>query len=340
MIRQVRLENYKSIQQLELELGRITVLIGENGCGKSNILEALALGAAAANNKLDNEFLVSRGIRVTEPPLMRAAFEKAQLQQPIKISLEGELHQKLRVTLNNDNEPYSKWTKKAFVSNKQNFSQFLIYSPEHISLRTFEKEGQIQPLGIHGEGLLKLLKVLSLAETSDPLKELKEKLQLIDWFKDFEIAPHLVTGEASLSVRDKYLDQQLAYFDQKSANEGFWFLLFYFALFISPDTPNFFAIDNLDASLNPRLCRQLLKELVGLATKHEKQVIITTHNPAVLDGLNLHDEEQRLLVVYRNKLGHTKVRRIEPLEPLAGQEAVKLSEAFLRGYLGGLPKNF
>ena len=43
MIRKVRVENYKSIPNLTLDLGRLTVLIGENGCGKSNILEAIAL---------------------------------------------------------------------------------------------------------------------------------------------------------------------------------------------------------------------------------------------------------------------------------------------------------
>ncbi|MCZ0904851.1 AAA family ATPase, partial [Microcoleus sp. HI-ES] len=72
MIGEVRIENYKSIQKLKLELGRVTVLIGENGCGKSNILEAIALASAAANYKLDNEFLAARGIRVTEPRFMRA----------------------------------------------------------------------------------------------------------------------------------------------------------------------------------------------------------------------------------------------------------------------------
>ena len=31
----------------------------------------------------------------------------------------------------------------------------MIFSPENSSLRIFKEEGQIQPLGIHGEGLLK-----------------------------------------------------------------------------------------------------------------------------------------------------------------------------------------
>jgi AAA15 family ATPase/GTPase len=177
-------------------------------------------------------------------------------------------------------------------------------------------------------------------ENPNRLNQIKEKLQLIDWFRDFEVPEDLSPMQTSLPIKDKYLDIDLSYFDQRSSNEGFLFLLFYFALFISDLTPSFFAIDNIDASLNPRLCRRLMQELVELAKKHDKQVIFTTHNPAVLDGLDLDDDEQRLFAIYRNQLGHTKARRILKPEPLEGQEPVKLSEAFLRGYIGGLPKNF
>ncbi len=383
MLREVRIENYKSIHKLKLELGRVTVLIGENGCGKSNILEAIALASAAADDKLDNEFLASRGIRVTEPQLMRSAFEKDNSVRDIKLSLFGQNSQEFSFVLHNDNQPYSQWLNreadkrfilkfrdylntfngdkeeliKSFLDDDQIFinifnapinklidsvklHNFLIYSPENYSLRIFEREDQIQPLGIYGEGLFKLLQVLSLEENQEKLTEIKALLRLIDWFKDFEI-PHTSSDfEYNLQIADRYLDSDLSYFDQRSSNEGFLFLLFYFTLFISELTPNFFAIDNIDASLNPRLCRRLIQELVELAKKNDKQVILTTHNPAVLDGLDLDDDEQRLFVISRNQLGYTKARRILKPEPLEGQEPVKLSEAFLRGYIGGLPKNF
>jgi AAA15 family ATPase/GTPase len=354
-------------------------LIGENGCGKSNILEAIALASAAADDKLDNEFLASRGIRVTEPQLMRSAFEKENLDKDISIEIRGNNDTiKISFILNNDNTPYARWRnhfyygvseyernlEKAYrqlpaweynsfldsrneqyqSSRKTNIKtlkiqQFIIYSPENLALRTFEKEGQIQPLGIKGEGLFKLLKFLN-SDHQEQLNEIKKKLQLIDWFQDFEASPNLSSIQNSIQIKDRYLDPDLAYFDQKSSNEGFLFLLFYFALFISDLTPNFFAIDNIDASLNPRLCRRLMQELVELAKKHDKQVIFTTHNPAILDGLDLDNDEQRLFVISRNQLGYTKARRILTPKPLEGQEPVKLSEAFLRGYIGGLPKNF
>jgi AAA15 family ATPase/GTPase len=58
MITELDIKNYKSIRELTLPLGRINVFIGENGAGKSNILEVIALAAAAAD-KLDHEFLSS-----------------------------------------------------------------------------------------------------------------------------------------------------------------------------------------------------------------------------------------------------------------------------------------
>ncbi len=83
MVQQVTIQNFKSIADLTLELGRINVFIGENGSGKSNILEAIAMGSAAAEDKLDNEFLGNRGMRVTEPQAMRSGFEKESLGKDI-----------------------------------------------------------------------------------------------------------------------------------------------------------------------------------------------------------------------------------------------------------------
>jgi predicted ATPase len=216
---------------------------------------------------------------------------------------------------------------------------FLVYVPENSALRTFQAEGQILPLGIRGEGLFAHLKGLNNVTYRKHLEKIKESLALIDWFESFEIPKDLSPGERSIRIRDRYLPDDML-FDQRSANEGFLFLLFYLTLFISPDTPKFFAIDNIDCSLNPKLCTALLRQLVKLAVEHDKQVLVTTHNPAVLDGLDLNDPEQRLLVVDRNKSGHTRVQRIDPPKPVAGQAPVSLSEAFLRGYIGGLPKNF
>ena len=70
--------------------------------------------------------------------------------------------------------------------------------------------------------------------------------------------------------------------------------------------------------------------------KHFKQIIVTTHNPAILDGLNLKDDSQRLFVISRNSEGHTRAERINYNE----KRTMKLSEVWTKGFIGGLPENF
>ncbi len=392
MVKEIKIQNYKSVQDLTLELGRVNVLIGANGCGKSNILEAIAFGSAASDDKLGNEFLSARGIRVTEPIYMRSGFNKLNSNIPIVLKIIFNIDEYF-FEINNKNEAFSDWKRTMIPTNENNisfdlkklselinnsglinnksdkseidsiieklsnevkpiteiviyklderktFADFLIYAPENTFLRKFEDESQIEPLGIRGEGLFKLLSVMS-QETPEEFQEIIENLELIDWFDGFEIPKDLVFTERRIRIKDRFLEEGLQYFDQRSSNEGFLFLMFYFALFISKYTPKFFAIDNIDASLNPKLCIELIKILTKLAKKHDKQVIFTTHNPAILDGLNLNDDEVRLLVVSRNKDGHTKTKRIKPTPVPEGEIPVRLSEQFMRGYIGGLPKNF
>ncbi|MFN9059932.1 MAG: AAA family ATPase, partial [Pseudanabaena sp.] len=109
MFTEVQIENYKSIQNLKINLGRVNVFIGENGCGKTNILEAIALAGAAAGNKLDNEFLAPRGIRVTEPEFMRSAFDKRNVTKEIKVELKMNQDISFNFILQHDNQAYSSW---------------------------------------------------------------------------------------------------------------------------------------------------------------------------------------------------------------------------------------
>lgn len=341
MLTAIKINNYKSIKNLELNPGRVNVFIGENGCGKSNILEAIALAAAAESYKLDNEFLASRGIRVTEPDLMRANFETGNGNTPIDITLSlCGIEKPEKYTLTHDNLPYSKWTYSTGEMHdlRRILENFLIFSPENTALRNFYKEGQIEPLGINGEGLLKLLKVIN--ETSpEQMQIITDALQLFGWYDSVEIPSNINQHDDRIQISDRFLTQP---FDQRSANEGFLFVLFYMALIVSDNTPKIFAVDNIDASLNPKMCIKLITLITELAEKFDKQVFLTTHNPAILDGLNLNDTNQKLFVVSRNKSGCTRTKTIDAdkLPVSSTNEPMRLSEAFMRGYLGALPKGF
>ena len=75
MIDTIEIKNFKSIVDLTINLGRFNVIIGANGCGKTNILEAITFASAASQNKLDTASLINRDIRVPDFQYMFNAFE-------------------------------------------------------------------------------------------------------------------------------------------------------------------------------------------------------------------------------------------------------------------------
>jgi predicted ATPase len=389
MIKEIKIENFKSIESLNLELGRLNVFIGANGSGKSNILEGIALGAAAVEDKLDDQYLKSKGIKVCSSESMRSGFQHRNKLEPITIQFHHDMMRTLQFTLEHDNGPYSQWWNSGknineqfgevmakhggFTDNEGNFkkigddeivafkesykdfvkskgkramgmvglSDFMIYAPEYSKLQDFEDSDNGKPLSKNGEGLFKL--VVSIAKDKpEQFERINQNLHLLEWFDGLEIPDNLMFTERRAQIGDSFLKEGLKHFDQRSANEGFLFLLFYMTLFISNYTPKFFAIENIDTAMNPKLSKKLIKILGKLAKDNEKQVILTTHNPAILDGMNLtnSDSDQRLFVVYRDMDGATSVRRILPKALENGATPVPLSEQFLRGYLGGLPDNF
>ncbi|MDM8250774.1 AAA family ATPase [Phocaeicola barnesiae] len=402
MINKIEIKNFKSIVDLKMDLGRINVIIGANGCGKTNILESFAFASAASQKKLDNEYLLARGIRIPGPQFVIPAFEDLEETEYDKIAIsifEGVSIRDIEVKFNKDSK---KWEDASIVDvdrsiiellnnlldiyakqkglgkieyrdkdsehvkgflievlqkaisdkfpdfnpdmipklfdalyNNKSLPTFLIFSPDEIVLREQNTESPIKPLGIHGEGLFSFLKEQMNNEKS-LFEKLNEGLNLLDWFDGLDVPKDLLSNEAKLLIGDRYLKESLHFFDQRSTNEGFLYLLFYLTLFNSKETPSFFAVDNIEASFNPKLCMRLIRLLIELAKENDKQVILTTHSPFVLDALDLKDDEQRLFVARRDIDGHTRATRIKH----KAERTKKLSEVWMNGYIGGLPDNF
>ncbi len=424
MIENIQISNFKSIIKTNLELGNINVFIGENGCGKTNILEAIAMLSASKDYNLNINGLSSRGVRVTKPSLTISSFvgqrKKAEIEISAKFSYLNKPIQCLIYPENVD-DIYSEWEDKNsnklinkvddtlddFVDEQlevgdfekifeeefkkiiegkdteiknlthsvnlnfaeikkrmhselkekvrqrfleENFekntflTKYLIFNLNTQSLRGILSNSKEIPLGINGEGLDLLLHDFSKEEW----EELRQYNYLIDWLDDIIVddadalkykGHKLGRSSSFLYFKDKYMRKNNNIFAAENSNEGVLNILFYLALLISKKTPKFFAIDNIETSLNPKLCRTLMSILTELSIRKKKQILITTHNPAILDGLNLFDDNQRLFVVKRTDEGNTKVERIR-LKPQVKGKELKLSEMWMRGYLGGLPNNF
>ncbi len=406
MIQELSIKNYKSILDHTIELGRINVFIGENGCGKTNILEAVAMAGAALTHKLSVEELFNRGIRVAKPSITRSSFAGSTSKDivircamntnpdiPIELRISTksnaadaawvvendkpkdmiatlggveEAQRKVALAMNSPSKGRHFQIPANTLSNTDisalNFliplaaqrallaisiDDFVIYNVSIQALRGLQVTSRRTPLGIYGETLDYAISALKPKVWADLLKRAK----CISWLENIVVDPadqlkyqgHKLGGsQSSLYFHDKHMNRKNNVFSAENVNEGVLHILFHLTLFASADTPKLLGIDNIETALNPQLCRDLMKQLAELAVKHDKQALITTHNPAILDGLNLHDDEQRLFVVSRNDEGHTVTRRIKLKPEGKGPqgEKLKLSELWMRGALGGIPQKF
>ncbi len=394
LLKSIGLSNYKSIRKDKILLGRFNVFIGANGCGKTNILEAVAVAGAFNCNDLTYEGLYGRGVRMARPNLLISSFAEND-NSSIDLALNfltNEISETYSCALvpTNINDVYTKWANlvesdetsnhilsifseitrdfpglsgealldiakkrldaKGLNDSDNKFGKTLIdysiYDLNTKSLRGISpSESKKTPLGLNGEGLDLLISSFTGKERK---KVVDAVCSLFDWlseiisdkddkYKNSGLKPGRSTS--TLFFKDRFMDRKNNLLSAENSNEGILHVLFYLALFISDKTPNLFAIDNIEKALNPILCQRLIKQLAKMAEEHNKQVLITTHNPAVLDGMNLLDDEQRLFEVYRNDAGHTVTKRIKFKSDLTNKTG-KLSQMWLNGVLGAQPANF
>ena len=362
MIETITVKNFKSITDMTLSLGNVNVFIGANGSGKSNILEAIAMVAAERSAQIEVNSMIQKGIRIAKPDLMISSFYGQPSNSTINVNISGTEGERIKYAVTNlaPEDIYSTWNapwstgarrgniKEAVEKTdklREYLSKYLIYSLSINALRGLTSDSLQYPLGLNGEGLDVLLNNIPKEEIMQIKESAKDYISWIEdiFFDSEEIYKmqgyKLGRSKSNLYFRDKFMQKKDNLFSAENANEGALELLFYLTLFISRKTPDFFAIDNIENGLNPRLCRFLMKKICELAVKNGKQVLITTHNPAILDGLNLNDGSQRLYVVTRNDEGKTQAKRIQTKEQ-TGEQRMMLSEMWMKGLIGGVPYNF
>ena len=125
MLNKLKIDRFKSIRAAALELGRVNLLIGGNGAGKSNILEAIGVLSAAAYRGLGDSDLARKGVRITPPALMKSAFKNHELPKTLQLTaqLEGSVTYKINLTGKDDDPLLTFFSESCMHGNEKIFGQ-------------------------------------------------------------------------------------------------------------------------------------------------------------------------------------------------------------------------
>jgi energy-coupling factor transporter ATP-binding protein EcfA2 len=229
---------------------------------------------------------------------------------------------------------------------------YVIYSPSTPVLRGVVLETQPrQPLGLSGGRLPDAVHELLVArKDNDHVKKVcLEALRLIGWAKSYgsadaselPLSPAASSSPKVIRFVDKYMKHGRNVLSGYDASEGALVILFLAVLAAHPKAPLFCAVDNADHGLNPGLATVLMKHFAEwiLSSSDKRQILMTSHNPAVLDGLPLQDDRVRLFTVDRDNLGKTIIERVVVSEKLLNMASKgwTLSRLWMNKLIGGMP---
>ena len=388
-IKEIKIKNFKSLYDVSFCPGNINVFIGANGSGKSSVLEAIGVLSAAMTDRVNNNSLQRKGVRLSTSSLYKSQFRSIERSMPTvdfamnwernhdkydysvhlttpsdndtwkyhseSVSKNGEIvfgrSNRTSVQLNNKVGYYAlseKLTGEEYTDMGNYISGYGIYQPDTLTLRgNVADPTQVTPIGLNGGRLADAMEDL-FSVVDDEIMfgtlSMDDVLELIEWASDIHITkpkksnlnPGVPSTRQVIEFQDRFLKNK-SVFTGYDASEGALYVLFMLTLAMHPDVPGMFAIESFDHALNPRLAKRITEIFSQLIIESGKTVFMTTHNPLVLDGLNLADERIRLFAINKNKYGYAELNRIQISQELL-ETGQSLSRLWINGLLGGVPE--
>jgi predicted ATPase len=356
MLKQLILENWKSFRYAELPLDPLTVLIGTNASGKSNVVEALEflqriargenIEAALAGNKTlpsirggvewatkngENEFTLKvlvadrhskadylYTITLQTIPTIHSLTEKITIYQddheyfPIEFGLSGEKFSARSSLLNRSNfyglplyfiesnflsEPSEKesYQSNYFKKNSVNIiNNIILPTIENIlvlnlipyKMRDYSRLSEIlESDGSNIAGVLAALDSEQKAEVESTLSAYIKNLPEGDIKRVFAEPVGRLKTDAMLYCEEEWKPGEMTLIDAKTMSDGtLRFIAIITALLTRPEGSQL-VIEEIDNGLHPSRAELLVRILREIGSKRKIDILLTTHNPALLDAL-------------------------------------------------------
>ena len=342
-LQSLRVRNFKAIVDSKVvKLGPLTVFIGNNGAGKSSLVEALETYQAIVRDGLDSAMQRWLGIEHVRHKAQEAKERLGKPLNPIRFELAiGSSARKVRrleMSVNNDpaanmmfiaEERYTAddddWQERDLVGAAATYGtsrsilsgvigesmaearqvlawQFLTLSPERMGMPVPQQRTA---------GRVRLARDGS--NVADVLLDLRrESLSAFEGLVETMayVLPYARDIQPSITSeieRKAWLQLTEAGFKVPGwmLSTGTLRMLALLALLRHPEPPPLIVVEEIENGLDPRSVHLIVEEIRTAVMSGSTQVVLTTHSPYLLDLLTL----EHLIVVERDALGHAQFTR-------------------------------
>ena len=361
MIELIKIENFKSIKNLELKLGRLNVLIGSNGAGKSNFVSFLELVNAIFNRRLSNytmergmNSLLYRGIKYSKYIKGLLDFDnnnafffeiKPTTDNKGFIEFSGDYFN-CHGTTNKNYDSWNKniWDKSVWESSLMNSNKYRArYLKEYLSSFTVyhfhdsSSSSQMRRacnindnLTLRDNGANLAAYLFNLQQTSPQSFALIEGTihSVAPYFKQFNLHPDRNNGNMiNLEWEEETSDM---YLDAMNFSDGTLRFIALTTLLLQPNAPKIIIIDEPELGLHPASINKLSALLKRAAIN--SQVIISTQSVELINNFNT-DE----IIVVDRKDGQSVFNHLDDDSLKEWKEFYSIGEMWEKNIIGGQP---
>jgi energy-coupling factor transporter ATP-binding protein EcfA2 len=309
MIVRVQFENFKSLQNVTLELGRLTALVGANGCGKSSVLQGIDLLSRCASPPDVAE--LSHKIRPEIPPRMSYRGGGSMTLAMVngndeELKAERRVLVERRLTAERGVPPeqvLGEWKVQRPLTAPREFASIVyLHLDANEMIRTSVTEDEHPRMAANGGGLASALAWMKGAAEEDLAKLTDDLRQIVPGVKRIRTLRERVSLQSmeKLDIDGQPVwrpvtqtpigDRFAIEFDHGSEvpadllSEGTVLALGLLTKLREPERPQLLLIDDIDRGLHLGAQVELMRVLRNLISLDpELQIVCTTHSPYLLD---------------------------------------------------------
>lgn len=342
MLRKVRIQNFKSLKDVTLELQKVNLLIGPNNSGKSNFLKGLEFVNERIRNYHNDDVTKFSFKSLKEYPIIIDLFIKLNMYQENeyyrfqyshdfvkpegrggKIHTDlvnepkslGNIHFPLNSEFVFNNVKKGDSTEWDFI--RENINSMLYKINPHNLTNPYPLLPNNHTIKNDASNLIAFLDSMK-DEYPEVILAINNNLnQCIPEFSDTRLLNVLINDDDDL--RKIYGDKtfkKLGIFDKiqkhiywaDEVSEGVLYFLALLCIIHQPNPPKLLLLEEPEKGIHPRRIREVIDFIFQLVEEKDIQVIMTTHSERVLDEFE--DIPESVFVFDKDEEGATQVKNL------------------------------
>lgn len=305
MIKKLRLKNFKCFSDAEFEFGNLTLLAGENGCGKSSLIHSLLLlkQSIEQGNRLGNLYLYGKYIDLG---FAKEIINEDAEENELRIELTNSDGEHLEFAPKYEADKYILETEETEMKDISKINKFNLFSStfEYLSAERITPQNIFsaisfeETLGKQGESTISFLEKRGLEIQVEPelwaddadqgylLYQVNAWLDVL--FNGFKLNISELSEADAVSLRYQEQGENHVSIPHRAINVGFGitYVLPVLVALLKAKKDDFIIIENPEAHLHPK-AQRIMGEIILRAASVGAQIVLETHSDHILNGIRI-----------------------------------------------------